>query len=448
MSGLRFAAPGYAGLASMLLDAGGLESCAIAYAHHDLANDAWIVGDAAPVPEDAYEHRDCVSAVLKPAFLVQVAHRSRVTGMAVVAIHTHPGSAGWPRFSPVDDEGEAELAPYFARRAAPVPHLALVIGPDGCSARVLGTTRNVDVWEVGGTLALHSPLAGYSPDQRHDRQVRAFGEPGQRLLRRLRFGVIGAGGTGSLVCQQLAHLGASWVTVIDPDVVDETNLNRLVGSVPADVGHPKVDVAARMMRAINPDITVTPLRADIVDEDAAKLLTTFDLVLLCTDSHASRAVVNQAAYQHLVPAIDMGVSITVAGGAVSHVTGRVQMLAPGLPCLTCSNALDGEAIRREMLTPDQRAADPYVHGVREPQPAVLSINSTVSSLAVTMLLGAVTPIPVRPRHQTYDGVRGRVREMAVAAQPCCVVCSPGGALAKGSTWSLPVRPAKRRGGDL
>lgn len=443
MSGLRFAAPAYVDLASTLLDADGLESCAIGYAHHDAASGTWIVADVAPVPDNAYEHRNRLSASLKPSFLIEVANRSRVTGMAIVAIHTHPGSHGDPHFSPVDDAGEAELAPYFSRRAADLPHVALVIGPEGCRARRLGGADSVEVWEVGDRLQLHSSMLGGSVHGRDDRQVRAFGEPGQRLLRRLRFAVIGAGGTGSLACQQLAHLGASWVTVIDPDLVEETNLNRLVGSVPADVGTPKVEVVARMMQGINPNARVVPLKADIVDEDVAGLLSNFDFVLLCTDSHASRAVVNQASYQHLVPAIDMGVSITVARGGVSHITGRVQMLSPGLPCLTCSGALDGEAIRREMQTPEQRAADPYVHGVREPQPAVLSINSTVTSLALTMLLGAVTPVPVKPRYQTYDGIRGRVREMAVARQPSCVVCSSMGAFAKGMSWQLPVRPARR-----
>ena len=94
-----------------------------------------------------------------------------------------------------------------------------------------------------GTSSIHSPLAGGASHGRDDRQVRAFGEPGQRLLRRLHFAVIGAGGTGSLVCQQLAHLGASCITVVDPDLVEETNLNRLVGSIPSDVGRPKVEVA-------------------------------------------------------------------------------------------------------------------------------------------------------------------------------------------------------------
>lgn len=439
MSGIRFAAPGYADLASALLDAGGIESCGVAYAHFDQTARSWIVADAAPVPNDAYERRDRVSATLKTSFVTAIANRSRATGMAAIIIHTHPDCAGHPMFSSVDDEGEAQLGPYLAGRGASLPHLTMVIGPDGCRARHLGGGDAVDVWEVGDRLVLRSPLQDSATHERDDRQARAFGAPGQRLIRRMHFGVIGAGGTGSLACQQLAHLGAPVVTVIDRDVVEETNLNRLVGSVPSDVGAAKVDVAARMIRAINPLAEVRAVRGDIVDEDPARLLADFDVILLCTDSHASRAVVNQASYQYLVPAIDMGVSITVKEDVVTHITGRVQMLAPGLPCLTCGQALDGEQIRREMQTPEQRSSDPYVHGEREPQPAVISINSTVASLAMTMLLGAVTPVPSKARHQRYDGVRGRVSEMAVTRHPKCIVCSTGGALAKGGSWQLPVR---------
>jgi molybdopterin/thiamine biosynthesis adenylyltransferase len=444
VSGLRFAAPQLGELVAGLLAHREVESCAIAYAHYHEASGGWIVAEAAPVPEGAYERRDRVSAVLKAEFLVGVANRSRVTGLAVVLIHTHPDSAGHPRFSTIDDAGEAELGPYFSRRGADVPHLAMVVGPEGVRARRLGGGGDLAVWEAGEKLTLHSEWPGGAVGDRHDRQVRAFGEPGQRLLRHLHFGVIGAGGTGSLACQQLAHLGVARATVIDPDTVDETSLNRLVGSTPADVGTPKVDVARRTMLAINPGMDVTALRADIVDEEVAELLASFDFVLLCTDSHASRAVVNQAAYQFLVPAIDMGVSITVGTEGVSHITGRVQMLAPGLPCLTCGGALDAEQIRREHQTPEQRAADPYVHGVREPQPAVVSINSTVTSLAITMLLGAVTTVPTKPRHLHYDGIRGRVKEMAVTRHPRCVVCSLLGALTKGGSWDMPVR---RRTGE-
>ena len=439
MSGLRFPGATYDELASALLDAGGLESCGIAYARHDSATSTWIVSDAVSAPTSAYETRTPVAAVLTTRFVASVAARSRVTGMAAVLMHTHPGETGIPRFSATDDAGERALSPYFARRGASTSHLAVVIGPNGCRARLLGAGPEVDVWQIGRRMALLSPLAAGTSEGRDDRQVRAFGEPGQRLLRRLRIVVIGAGGTGSLVCQQLAHLGVLNVAVIDRDLVEATNLNRLVGATPADVGRPKVQVAARMMRVINPAMTVEEVMGDVVDDGVASTLAGYDLIMICTDSHASRAVANQIAYQHLVPAIDMGVGIGVADGRVAHVTGRVQMLSPGLPCLTCGRAIDADQVRREMQTPEERAADPYVEGEHEPQPAVISINSTVSSLAVTMLLGAVTPIPAGPRHQRYDGLRGRVTEMAVAAHPRCVVCSPAGALARGASWPLPTR---------
>jgi molybdopterin-synthase adenylyltransferase len=126
MSGVRFPSPLYSNLALTLLDANGLESCAIAYAHHDVHSNTWVVVDANPVPEDAYEIRTCVSAVLKSSFLIEVVNRSRVTGMAIIAIHTHPASLGNPHFSAVDDAGEKELGSYFDRRAAPVARRAAV----------------------------------------------------------------------------------------------------------------------------------------------------------------------------------------------------------------------------------------------------------------------------------------------------------------------------------
>lgn len=444
MSGIRFPAPAYSRFASELLGADGLESCGIAFAHRDDQADSWVVAEAEPVSEAAYASRGRYAATLTTHFLLEVANRSRATGMAAIIIHTHPFANGTPEFSRIDDRGEDSFAPYLARRGAAVPHLAMVIGPDGCRARRLDDGRSVQVWEVGERLVLHSPMGAGTAELRDDRQIRAFGEPGQRMLKQLHFGLVGAGGTGSVTGQQLAHLGATKVSVIDPDLVESTNLNRLVGAVPDDIGSSKVDVAKRMMQAINPGMEVHEIRGDVVDEEVAAKLSSFDFIFLCTDSHASRAVVNQAAYQHLIPGIDMGVRITVAQDIITHITGRVQMLSPGLSCLTCTRALDSKRILREMMTDEQRAADPYIDGLHEPQPAVISLNSTVASLAVTMMLGAVTPVPAGPRHQHYDGIRGQVRVKEEKVREGCITCSSQGSLARGSSWELPVRRRQKR----
>mgnify|MGYP002716596176 CR=1 FL=1 len=327
MSGLRFAGPMYAELAGNLLADRRVESCATAFATHDAATGTWVVHAATPVPEGAYERRGAVSAVLRPAYLVEVANRARPAGESVVLVHTHPAARGLPCFSHVDDDGEVALAEYFQRRAPDGSHLAAVIGPDGCRARRLGQAEEVPVWEVGERLVPRSfnVLAGVGTD-RHDRQVRAFGAAGQRIVGSLRVGVVGVGGTGSVLIQQLAHLGVSDFTLIDPDAVETTNLNRLAGAGAGDVGHPKIAVAERVIHSAAPAARIRAMGRDVVDADAAAELRGLDFVFLCTDSHASRAVVGQLAYQHLVPTIDMGVSVTVRDGAVTHITGRVQML--------------------------------------------------------------------------------------------------------------------------
>ncbi|MBY3129804.1 MULTISPECIES: HesA/MoeB/ThiF family protein [Rhizobium] len=439
MSGIRFPSDLAEELRSYLFEDLTVETCAVAYANGVDGTGAWVVTSVAKVPEWGYERRTAVSAVLTGRYLVEIANTARLGRLSVVIIHTHPWAKGYPDFSIVDDEGETELLEYFGRRVPNSRHLAMVVGPEGCCARLLGAKTKIPVWEAGDRLFLWSPSGDARPEQRHDRQIRAFGELGQRIIAGLRIGVIGAGGTGSLVIQQLAHLGAKNFTIIDPDVVERTNLNRLVGASFADLEVPKVFVARNLIHGIDPDAQVEALQRDVIEEDVAAMLKSLDFVFLCTDSHASRAVVNQIAYQYLVPAIDMGVSITVKDGQISHLTGRTQMLSAGLPCLVCTQALDGEQIRQELMTPEQRAADPYVIGAHEPQPAVISLNSTVASLAITMFLGAVTPAPAGARLQLYDGIRGTVRPTVARQVPNCLACSPSGALAKGDRRTLPVR---------
>lgn len=443
MSGLRMIEGSSAALTAALL--ADTERCAVGYAQYDPAHGRWLLLKAEPVAEAAYESRDAMSATLTPAALVDIANRARREALSPVFIHTHPFAKGQPVFSAIDDAGEAELAAYLAHRVPAARPLAMVIGPDGLRARMLAMGKDIPVWEVGSRLRrLDDAARGTLAEERFDRQVRAFGAAGQRAISALKILVVGSGGTGLATILQLAYLGATDLTVIDPDRVEVTNLNRLVGAGPGDVGMPKVGIAQRLVQSINPAATCRAVIGDIVDEEHARTIGGYDFTFLCTDSHASRAVVGQAAYQMLVPVIDMGVSITVADGCVSHITGRVQMLSPGLPCLACTGALDGEQVRRELLTPEQRAADPYIIGGQAPQPAVISINSAMASLATTMFLGAVAGVPAEARFQRYDGIRGIVRPMAATIRENCIICSR--ALAQGIEWGLPMRPKGGRHG--
>ena len=398
----------------------------------------FIVRGLHEVQADAYEkERTPYAASLKPAFNTELANAAKKAGAGVLLAHTHVGEHPLETFSGVDDRGEVPLAEYFGRRLPGVPCFTAVFTEQGVRARSMAGSE-VEVMVVGRELRSQQGHTAVK-DDRHHRQVLAFGERGQAAVSKVRVAIVGLGGTGSVVASQLAHLGVSSMLLVDPDVVEATNLNRLVGATPSDVGRPKVEVAADHVCAISPEIQATALVGDIADDSGARALLEADFIFCCTDSMASRAVLNQLAYQYLIPCIDMGVGIHVRDGDVQFIAGRVQMLSPGLPCLVCTEKLDFDQVRREMLTEEQRKADPYIQGEAVPQPAVISLNSTVSSAAVTMFLAAVAGVPSAARMLSYDGKLGTMRAAGRDPRAGCIACSEDGGLGRGASWPLPTR---------
>jgi molybdopterin/thiamine biosynthesis adenylyltransferase len=430
-----------------------------------------LVYDTMTVAPEEYAARSESTIQLPPAVVARVMQRARRERASVVLVHTHPAD-GPARPSPLDRVGERMLVPAFARRVPGLPHARLILGPTlthaalfvprglnhgadlatvaeahaEASLTVIEVGRdvhilpNVDAAEEDNGMSSSDTSAASTADA-FDRQVRAFGAAGQAQLCRLRVAVIGVGGTGSVVVEQLAHLGVEDLLLVDPDVIERSNLNRVVGSVSGDVGRHKVDVAAALVERIRPGARIERLRADVRDQAVARRLLDVDFFFGCTDSQGSRAVLSQFAHQYLIPGIDMGVAIHARDGEVSHISGRVQMLAPGLACLLCSHVLDPEAVRRDLLTDEARAADSYIIGAAVPQPAVISINSAATSLAVTMFLSAAVGIPVAARHQRLRFETGIVSSIATEPMSGCPWCSPGGALARGDTWPMPGRGA-------
>jgi hypothetical protein len=441
MSELVFPRDRFAALASQMLSEK-TESCAILLgtAVPKGGGHRVLINEVITPPGSAYEYKTEISTQLKAEYVATVVRDARQNERSVTFVHSHPGDEQ-PHFSPIDDGGEELLAKFVTRRVPTQPHFALVLNRGGCAARSLGTQNAVSVIVVNSRIEVLYRATGSGNIEAHfDRQVRAFGASGQASIHGLTIGIVGLGGTGSATAQQLAYLGANRFILIDPDSVEATNLNRLVGATQSDIGKAKVDVAARNIRSISPEAHVDVMREDVLKTATAKRLIDADFIFCCTDSHGSRAVIGQLAYQYFIPCIDMGVSIVAKDSAVTHITGRVQMLAPGLGCLTCASLLDSDAVRRDLMTEEQRRADPYFLGNGAPMPAVVSLNLTMSSLAVTMFLGAVTGIPSDARFQIYDGVSGKMRVISESRDLQCIVCSDYGAAGRGNAWPLLGRP--------
>jgi len=419
-----------------------LESCAVLIANFVSSKDGGrlLVQEVRFVTEFDYLDRTPISIQVDPSFIAPIVKEAGLTNKHLIFVHTHPDSAKSLHFSVIDDEGERVIAKFLDSRGLNGPHVSLILNNNLIKARCFGSIEEVRVVQVGFDYTiLYDSKSVTNIEPSYDRQIRAFGKLGQGILKKIRVGIIGLGGTGSVIAQQLAHLGIRDFLLVDPDIVDITNLNRLIGSTLNDVNSKKVEVASRLIQSINPSAYVQQEVGSIIDIKTALLLLNTDFLFCCTDSHGSRAILNQLAYQYFIPCIDMGVSIVVQNGSVKHMTGRVQMLSPGLGCLTCANILNSDLVRYDLMTSYERQKDPYFVGAAVPEPAVISLNSTVASLAITMFLGAITGMPSSARYQIYNGIDGAVRSIYFMPDPTCIVCSRRGALGRGNEWILPAR---------
>jgi molybdopterin/thiamine biosynthesis adenylyltransferase len=421
---------------------GEAERGAVLYMNHDPISDRYLVQELAIADAADCLHATTTEIAFAPQFLVAITRRARESNRSVALLHTHP--SGFSDFSPTDDRTEAGMAAFMRSRNPRCESFSLVFCDGRIIARRFGATDRVAVRVVGMNVVVSKgcPLEDQALKQ-YDRQIRAFGEEGQVLLRSLKVGIVGLGGTGSVVAQQLAYLGIGHFVLIDPDVIEETNLNRVVGATGSSLQKAKVDSGADLIGQISPASAVHRFKGSAMSAKAIELLRSVDCVFMCTDSHASRALLSEFAYQYLIPAFDIGVSINAHEGKILAVTGRTQMVAPGLPCLSCSNALNAQRIREELMTEEQRAADPYFNEGGERQPAVISINSAMVSMAVTMFLGAFTAIPVRARWQSYDALTGSVRLLSSKSDVNCRVYGQAGITGAGATRRLTLAEPER-----
>ncbi|MCL4464986.1 MAG: ThiF family adenylyltransferase, partial [Chloroflexi bacterium] len=418
-----------------LLDGGEDEEAAVLLAGVSETDQAirLLVREVVPVPDPAFRSKGPAYLSIDPDFLAPLVKRCRLAGWAFVLAHSHPFSRGGVSFSGIDDAGERALFPRIQARVPGRPTGALVFGADAVAARVWlpgakGSSPVGRLVIVGEQIEgldpngrLERPTSAEPGEGRYARQVLALGQAGQRKLGLTRVAVVGAGGTGSQVYQQLVHLGVRHVDVIDPQVLEESNLSRVVTSKPADIGRPKVEVLAEWGAQVQAAGGGEQIVGDVRDRAIALGLRDADVIFCCTDSLQSRLVLNRLARQYLIPLIDLGIDIQLVDGQTERVRaigGRVMVVTPDGPCLGCLGVLDPAALQRESA-PSWHAS--YLAGQDLPDPSVISFNGVISSLAVTEFLNLVTGFAPRQErlYQRYDGIRGIVRAYPLRPeQPC------------------------------
>lgn len=148
----------------------------------------------------------------------------------------------------------------------------------------------------------------------------AISKSEQGLLAQKRVAIIGCGGLGGYLVEQLGRLGVGFLRVVDPDIFEETNLNRQLLSSSINLGKPKVLAAKQRLQAINPLIRTDAIQTAFTKENAPALLADSDLVLDALDNIPDRLLLQQACENARLPLIH---------GAVAGWQGQVCVIQPG-----------------------------------------------------------------------------------------------------------------------
>lgn len=234
---------------------------------------------------------------------------------------------------------------------------------------------------------------------RYDRQS-FLGADSEQRLAILTVGIVGLGGGGSHIVQQLAHIGVGGMVCVDDDIVEGSNLNRLIGATLEDANAKrlKAEIAGRMVLGLvaKPRVKVIPRKW----QDATEALAECDIIVGGVDSYRERDELEGFCRRLLIPYVDMGMDVHEVDGGFS-IGGQVILSSPGKPCLRCLGLLTDERLKLE-------AQD---YGAAGGKPQVVWPNGVLASVAVGLIVQLVTPWlrhPVATAYLEYDGNRHQV----------------------------------------
>lgn len=330
--------------------------------------------------------------------------------LAILKIHSHPG--GYDQFSQTDDDSDHEFFDSaFGWATSDNPHASAVMLPGG---RVFGRFFFSDLHHepmnkitvVGDHIQQFVSIDNFLASEFALRTIQAFGEKTYQSLSEMTVGVIGCSGTGSPVIEQLVRLGVGKVVLIDPDVVEEKNLNRILNTTIEDAinGTGKVHALESRINQIGLNTKVEVYQTNLYDDiKALKALVKCDTIFGCMDSVDGRHLLNQLCSFYLIPYFDLGVKLEADGtGGIKKICATVHYLQPrksslitrGLYTIDDLRASSQYRKNKEEFENLKRYA--YIKNVNVINPAVISVNMQIASHAVNEFLNRIHPFKSDP----------------------------------------------------
>lgn len=248
----------------------------------------------------------------------------------------------------------------------------------------------------------------------------------QLALRAASVVVMGVGGLGSQVALHLAALGVGRMILVDFDTVDASNLNRQLLFTQADVGQPKVTVAARRLSELNPFVDLVPIQSTVRSiDDAAGWLSAGDLLVCAADRPRVDLDrwINAAALESVRPWMR---------GASVGLTAVLDMFVPGrTACAECrlQAGSDASTSQQELVEQIRALGDGAISPCISP---VAGLLGSLAALEAMKFLTGICPTELLDSQIVIDLVDARTHHFPDPKHPHCPACSTPNPL---TVWS-------------
>ncbi len=233
---------------------------------------------------------------------------------------------------------------------------------------------------------------------RYHRQIiiPEIGKRGQDKLLGSKVLIVGAGGLGSIVAFYLASSGIGYIGIIDPDIVELSNLHRQILHNEEHIGMPKAISAFINLRKLNSDIKVLPYPDEISKKNVSQYFTHYDLVVACPDNFKTRVLLNEASFKFLKPLVI---------GAISEFEGQVfDIIPPKGPCYNCLF--------------DEAQDDDIAKGILAPVAGVIGSIMAIETIKILLNLGDL----LHGKMLLYDALKEKFREVKFLRNTSCKIC--------------------------
>ncbi len=404
---LKISGRHYSELKKHLFNGDGKESVSIALCgrHQHNGTELLLVNELVHIPYDICEVRTPYRVTWSTDPIIPALDKAEKYNLGVVKFHSHP--TGYNDFSDIDDVSDKGLfKSIYSMMNHARPHASAVMLPNGeLFGRVITEDGNFQALNkisvIGNDLLFWQPFLSKPNEAIELRTIQAFGEGTVQKLRSLKIGVVGCSGTGSPTIEQLIRLGVGELILVDPDIIEKKNLNRIINSTlaHAEAGTPKVNVFREAASRIGFKTKVKTFADNLYgNREAINEIALCDVIFGCTDSIDGRHLLNQIATFYLVAYFDMGVKLTSnKKGGISKISAAVHYIQPGGSSLLTRGVYTTEQYRAATLlraNPEgyrERKKLGYIEDVEVESPAVISINMQTASTAVNEFLARLHP---------------------------------------------------------